>query len=121
MKGKAPNCSAMGSQTRVRKKPKPNLWRGSADWRQSSNTRSTVTSTTEAANRNVMTRAISSPLRSLETNERETPTGPALGKFVLVADTLLNLAQSLGFFGDHFRWKFGGRGGVGRILSIGKH
>src|SRR5438477_4771625 len=121
MKGKAPNCSAMGSQTRVRKKLKPNLWRGSADWRQSSNTRRTVTSTTEAANRKVMTRAISSALRRLETNERETPTGPALGKFVLVADTLLNLAQGLGFFRDYFRWKLGVGEGLGRILPIGKH
>src|ERR1700675_3061999 len=103
MKGKAPNCSAMGSQTRVRKKPKPNLCRGKTDCNHNSTTRRIVTSTTEAANRKVMTRAISSPSRSRETNEREPTTGPALGKFVLVADTLLDLAKRFGLFCNYFR------------------
>src|ERR1700756_5183816 len=91
----------MGSHTRVTKKLKPNLCRGNADWIHNSNTSKTVISTTEAAHRNVASRAISSPSRSRETNERGAATGPALGKFVLVADTLLNLVERLYFLRNH--------------------
>src|SRR5260370_24906231 len=102
MKGKAPNCSAMGSNTGVRKKLKPNLRRCSADCLHNSNTSSTVISTTDAAHRNVASLAISSPSRSRETNEREAITGPALGKFVLVRDTLLDFSTCLHFLPNNF-------------------
>src|SRR5260370_35547369 len=121
MKGKAPNCSAIGSHTRVRKKLKPNLCRGSADCIHNSNTSRTVISTTDAAHRNVASLAISSPSRSRETNEREATTGPALGKFVLVADTLLDLAKGFVLFCNNFLWKLGVGQGFALILSVGEH
>src|SRR6195256_6770088 len=73
----------MGSQTEVRKKLKPNLWRGRAEPCHKSKTRSRVTRTTEAANRKVIMWAISSPWRRRERNEREPATGPALGTVVV--------------------------------------
>src|SRR5229473_8492110 len=79
----------MGSQTEVRKKLKPNLWRGSAEPCHNSKTSSKVISTTEAANKNVIARAISSPSRSRERNEREPATGPAPGTVVVVVATML--------------------------------
>src|SRR5207245_7399781 len=77
MKGRAPNCSKMGSQTEVRKKLKPNLWRERTEPCHNSKTRSTVMRTTDAANKKVNMRAISSPSRNRERNEREPATGPA--------------------------------------------
>src|SRR5882724_672408 len=121
MKGKAPNCSAMGSHTRVKKKLKPNLCRGSADSLHNSNTSSTVITTTDAAHRNVKSLAISSPSRRRETNEREATTGPALGKFVLVADTLLDLAKRLQFLRYDFRGELCVCEGFCIVLPVGKH
>src|SRR6266851_4033868 len=88
MKGRAPNCPKMGSQTEVRKKLKPNLWRERTEPCHNSKTSSTVTRTTEAANKKVMIRAISSPWRRRERNEREPARGPALGTVVVVVATL---------------------------------
>src|SRR2546421_2512533 len=103
MKGRAPNCSKIGSQTEVRKKLKPNLWRARAEPCHSSKTSSTVTRTTEAANKKVIMRAISSPSRRRERNEREPATGPALGTVVVVVvATLLDVVQGLQFLCDDF-------------------
>src|SRR5260370_34885968 len=77
----------MGAQTEVRKKLKPKLWRGRTEPCHNSKTRSKVTSTTEAANKNVIIRAISSPSRSRDRNERKPETGPALGTEVVVVPT----------------------------------
>src|SRR5256885_7554425 len=95
MKGRAPNCSKMGSQTEVRKKWKPNLCRGRTEPCHNSKTRRRVTSTTEAANKKVIIRAISSPWRSRERNEREPATGPALGTVLVVVAMLLDVIQGL--------------------------
>src|SRR5260370_30524764 len=96
----------MGSQTEVWKKLKPNLWRGRTEPCHNSKTSSTVKSTTEAANKNVIIRAISSPSRSRERNEREPETGPAPGTVVVVVATfqkfLLDLAESFHFHGNDF-------------------
>src|SRR5580700_2798419 len=78
----------MGSQTEVRKKLKPNLWRGRTEPCHSSRTSSKVTSTTEAANKKVIRRAISSPSRRRERKEREPAAGPALGTVVVDVATL---------------------------------
>src|ERR1700674_5158153 len=102
MKGRAPNCSKIGSQTEVWKKLKPNLWRERAEPCHHLKTSSTVTRTTEAANRKVIMRAISSPWRSRERNERGPTTGPALGTVVVVVATLLDVVQGLQFLGDDF-------------------
>src|ERR1700694_1223885 len=102
MKGRAPNCSKMGAQTEVRKKLKPNLWRGRTEPCHSPKTRSRVTRPTEAANKKVIMRAISSPSRSRERNEREPTTGPAPGTVVVVVATLLDVVQGLQFLGDDF-------------------
>src|SRR6266849_9991054 len=89
MKGSAPNCSKIGSQTEVRKKLKPNLCRGRTEPCHNSKTRSKVMSTTEAANKKVIIRAISSLSRSRERNEREPEIGPAPGTMVVVVATML--------------------------------
>src|SRR5713101_6321502 len=78
----------MGSQTLVKKKLRPNLWRARTEPCQSSKTRSRVTRTTEAANKKVIMRAISSPSRRRLRKEREPATGPALGTVVVVVATL---------------------------------
>src|SRR6266478_130562 len=121
MKGRAPNCSKMGSQTEVRKKLKPNLWRARAEHCHNSKTSSTVTRTTEAANRNVIMRAISSPSRSRERNEREPATGPALGTVLIVVATLLDVVQGLEFLGDDFLRKFCIGQGLRVVLSVREH
>jgi hypothetical protein len=46
--------------------------------------------TTEAANKKVIMRAISSPSRRRLKNEREPATGPALGTIVVALDILSN-------------------------------
>src|SRR5438552_3949857 len=121
MKGRAPNCSKMGSQTEVRKKLKPNLWRARREPCHNSKTSSRVTRTTEAANKKVIMRAISSPSRRRERNEREPRTGPALGTMVVVVATLLDVVESLQFLGDDFLGKFrvGKRFGV--VLTVREH
>src|SRR5882672_12395840 len=103
----APNCSAAGSHNRVTKKYSPNLCRESADSCQSVKISRTVIRTTEPANKNVISRAISSPSRSLLRNEREPDIGPALGTVVVAAISpyaawLLNLGQRFFFLGDYF-------------------
>jgi hypothetical protein len=53
-------------------------------------------------------RAISSPSRSRESNEREPATGPALGTVVVVVvvvATLLNVVEGLQFLCDDFLGK----------------
>src|SRR2546423_7655167 len=92
----------MGSQTEVRKKLNPNLCRGRTEPCHNSKTRSRVTRTTEAANKKVIMRAISSPSRSREKSEREPATGPALGTVVVVVATLLDAVQGLQFLYDDF-------------------
>src|ERR1700720_2169570 len=107
MNGSAPNCSAIGSHTRVKKNCNPNLCRASAEPCHNSKISNSVTSTTEAANKNVISRAISSPSRSRLKNEREPAMGPALGTVVVAAIAslnrrLLNLGQRDLLFSDHF-------------------
>src|SRR4029077_15901457 len=125
MNGSAPNCSKMGSQTRVMKKSKPNLWRGSTEPRQSSNTSRTVIKTTEPANKKVMMRAISSPSRRRLKKEREPTTGPAPGTIVLVVTIssrqLLNVVERLQLHGDDFLGKPSVSKGLGVLLSIIQH
>src|SRR5260370_24524168 len=100
MKGRATKCSKMGSQTDVRKKWKPNLWRARAEPCHNSKTSSTVTRTTEAANRKVIIRAISSPSRRRERKEREPAAGPppgtVVGLFCTVLDAMLVLHVPFG-------------------------
>src|SRR5712692_950562 len=99
MNGSAPNCSKTGSQTRVTKKCNPNLCRAKAEPCHSSKISSSVTTTTDAANKNVISRAISSPSRSRLRNGRSCshyfrePSEPR---------RLLDAAQRLLFFGDYF-------------------
>src|SRR6266478_4795465 len=121
MKVRAPNWSKTGSQTFVRKKSNPNLWRGRTESRHNSRTSSRVTRTTEAANKNVITRAISSPSRSRERKERELAAGPALGTIVVAVDTLLHVVQRVHFFRDHFLGKLRVGKGLGLILSFSEH
>src|SRR5271169_5908742 len=126
MKGSAPNSPALGSQTRVTKKAKPNLWRARTEPCQSSKTKSKVMSTTEPANKKVMRRTISSPSRRRLKNEREPATGPALGRVVLVVDIssrrkLLNAVESFRLFGYHFLGQLCVGESLGIVLSIGQH
>src|SRR6266568_282185 len=121
MKGRAPKCSKMGSQTDVRKKLNPNLWRARAEPCHNSKTSSTVTRTTEAANRKVIIRAISSPSRRRERNEREPATGPPLGMVVVVVATLLDVIQGLQFLCDDFLRKLRIGQGLRVVLSVCQH
>src|SRR5437879_7384026 len=121
MKGRAPNCSKMGSQTEVRKKLKPNLCRGRTEPRHSSRTSRMVTSTTEAANKKVTMRAISSPSRRRDKNEREPATGPALVTVVVVVATLLDVIQGFQFLCDDFLRKLRIGEGLCVILSVRQH
>src|ERR1700689_3162630 len=84
MKGSAPKSPELGSQTLVKKKSRPNLWREAAEPVQSSNTSKQVMSTVAAAKTNVTRRAISSPSRRRSKNEREPQTRPPLGTGVVV-------------------------------------
>src|SRR5260370_10491994 len=124
MKGSAPNCSKIGSQTEGRKKLKPNLCRGRTEPCHNSKTRSKVMSTTEAANKKVIIRAISSPSRSRERNEREPEIGPAPGTVVVVVATfrkfLLDLAESFHFLGHDFLGELRIRQRLGIVLPIGQ-
>src|SRR5215469_93879 len=78
-------------------------------------------STTVAANRNMTSRAISSPSRRRDKNEREPARGPAPGTVVGLVATLLNRAQSLLFLGYDFLGKARIRKGFGVILPVTKH
>src|SRR5438132_11435965 len=121
MKGRAPNCSKKGSQTEVWKKLKPNLCRARTEPCHNSKTSSTVTRTTEAANKKVIMRAISSPSRSRERNAREPAAGPALGTMVVVVATLLDAVQGLQFLCDDFLRKLCVGQGFSIVLAIRQH
>src|SRR5205807_7316217 len=56
-----------------------------------------VISTTEAANKKVPSRAISSPSRRRDRNEREPARGPAPGTVVVVVATLIGSGPELSF------------------------
>src|SRR5262249_44425798 len=60
-------------------------------------TSKTVTRTTVAANRNVIRRAISSPLRNRERNEREPVAGPAFGTVVVDVATVVYWIEVIAF------------------------
>src|SRR2546427_11196847 len=92
----------MGSHTEVRKKLKPNLWRGRTEPCHNTKTSNKVTRTTQAANRKGIIRALSSPSRSRERNARKPATGPALGTEGVVVATLLDVVERLQFLCDHF-------------------
>src|SRR6266850_762068 len=125
MKGRAPKWSKMGSQTEVRKKLKPNLCRGRTESCHNSKTRSKVIKTTEAANKNVIIRAISSPSRSRDKNEREPTAGPALGTVVVVVATLaavlLDLVEGRQFPCHDFLRKLRIRQVFRIVLPVGQH
>src|SRR5271167_1697732 len=126
MKGSAPNSPALGSQTRVAKKAKPNLWRARTEPCQSSKTKSRVMSTTEAANKNVISRTISSPSRRRLKKDREPTRGSALGRVVLEVDIssgrrLLDAVESLYFFCDHFLGQLCVGKSLGIVLPVGQH
>src|SRR5258706_1627320 len=126
MNGSAPNCSAIGSHSRVKKTCNPNLSRASAEPCHNSKISNSVTSTTEMANKNVISRAISSPSRSRLKNEREPAMGPALGTVVVAAIAslngwLLNLSQRDLFFGNHFLRQPRVRQLLGVVLSVREH
>src|SRR6266481_5101902 len=95
----------MGSHTEVRKKLKPNLWRGRREPCHNTKTSNKVTRTTEAANKKVIIRAISSPSRSRERNESKTAMGPALGTVVVVVASLLDVVERLFFLVVDWRAK----------------
>jgi len=82
-------------------------------------------STTEAANRKVTRRAISSPSRRRARKEREPTEGPALGTVVLVAamwwsSRLLNPVECLRLLSDYFFGKLGVRERLDQVLSVGE-
>src|ERR1700687_3829078 len=126
MNGSAPNCSAIGSQTRVKKNCNPNLCRASAESCHNSIINNTVTSTVDTANKKVISRAISSPSRSLLRNEREPAIGLALGTVVVAAifplgAGLVNLLQRVLLLGDHFLRQPRVRQLLGVVLPVHKH
>src|SRR5215467_2422397 len=101
MKGRAPKSPWMGFQIEVRKKLRPNLCRAKVESCQSSTTSRIETSTTDAANKKVIRRAISSPSRRRERNEREPAAGPALGT---VVNDVATLFQSLAKSTESCQW-----------------
>src|SRR6267378_1513818 len=106
---------------KINEKLKPNLWRARAEPCHNSKTSSTVTRTTEAANKKVIIRAISSPSRSRERNEREPATGPAPGTVVVVVATLLDVVERLQFLCDDFLGKLRVGQGLGVVLTVREH
>src|SRR5215467_1771298 len=80
-----------------------------------------VISTTEAANRKVIRRAISSPSRNRDKNEREPATGSALGTVVVVVATLLNVVQSLFLLCHNLLRELRIGKGFRVILPVGEH
>src|SRR5580700_4990595 len=126
MNGRPPNCSKTGSQTEVRKNAKPNLCRARAEPCQSSKTKRMVISTTEAANKNVTSRTISSPSRRRLKKEREPKTWPALGRVVLEVDMsskprLLDGVESLYLLSDYFLGQLRVGKSLRIVLSVGQH
>src|SRR5260370_3122594 len=126
MNGSAPNCSAIGPTLQVKSNSNPNLCAGSADPCHNSKISNSVTSTTEAANKNVISRAISSPSRSRLKNEREPAMGPALGTVVVAAIAclerwLLNLGQRDLLFSDHFFRQLRVRQLLSVVLPVREH
>src|SRR5713101_1004125 len=110
MKGSAPKCSKMGSQTRVTKKAQPNLCRESAEFTHSSYTSRLVIRITLVANR----RVISSPLRKRRNNARGPQPGPGRSTAMGAVAILANLRDRLHLlFDDLFRQLR-----VGQRLSI---
>src|SRR5438045_8392914 len=95
----------MGSHTEVRKKLKPNLWRGRMEPCHNTKTSNKVRRTTEAANKKVIICAISSPWRSRERNERKPTTGPALGTGAVGVATLLEVVEGIHSLCDSFLGK----------------
>src|SRR5689334_2807698 len=80
-----------------------------------------VISTTEAANKKVISRAISSPSRKRDKNARGRETVGALGTVVVVVATLFNVVQSLLFLrNDLFREPPIGKC-LGVVLPVCKH
>src|SRR5271169_1602664 len=82
--------------------------------------------TTEAANKNVMSRTISSPSRRRRKKEREPTTGPALGRVVLAVDILckrklLDAVEGLHLFGHHFLGQLCVGKRLGIVLAVGQH
>src|SRR2546430_6614086 len=122
MNGSAPNCSKTGSQTRVTKKCSPNWCRASVEPCHSSKISNSVTSTTDAANKNVIIRAISSPSRSLLRNEREPGSGPAFGTVVVAAIVSLGrpLLLNLWLLNPCQRHTFSNRGRKKKQWQIGR-
>src|SRR5579883_349653 len=125
MKGSAPKSSVIGSQVSVKKKCKPNLCLGSAEFIHSSHTTAAVISTTLAAKTSVISRAISSPLRILSKNAREPDAGPAPFKVVLavatVPDVLLDFAEGLHFLRCDFLRQSCVRQCFRFVLPVGHH
>src|SRR5205814_9052570 len=103
------------------KKAERNAGDGKRDPRHKSRASKSVSRAAEAANKNVVKRAISSPSRRRDRKEREPAAGPALRTVVAVVDTLLNVGQSLLFLGYHFLREFRVRKGLGIILPVGEH
>src|SRR5580698_9467998 len=83
-------------------------------------------STTDAANKKVMSRTISSPSRRRVKNEREPATGPALGRVVLVVDIsygrkLLDAVEGFYLFGHNFLGQLCVGKRLGIVLPVGQH
>ena len=113
----------MGSQTLVTKKCNPNLCRGSVELIHNCQTNRIVINTTEAANKKVMRRAISSPSRRRDINEREPVAGPAVPRVVLVVATitlsrLLNLANCFLFLLQDFLRQLGVGKSFHQVLAV---
>src|SRR5579859_7918706 len=82
--------------------------------------------TTEAANKKVIMRAISSPSRRRLKNEREPATGPALGTMVVAVDIssnrkLSDFVESSYFLCDYFLGKLRVGERLGIVLPIRQH
>src|SRR5712692_1428731 len=114
MKGSAPKCSKMGSQTRVTKKAQPNLCRESAEFTHSSYTSRLVIRITLVANRRVTRCAISSPLRKRRNNARGSQPGPGRSTAMGAVAILANLRDRLHLLFDHLFRQLR----VGQRLSI---
>src|SRR2546425_1666737 len=111
----------IGSQTLVKKKCQPNLWRASRELAHSSYTSRLVTSTTEAAKHSVRRCAISSPLRSRRKNARGPAKGPVARTTWEDAAMLLNLGDGLHLLFDDFFREFCIRKRLGEFLAVGQH
>src|SRR5271154_1205968 len=97
MKGRAPNCSATGSQVLPVRKLKPNFARDGPECIQSSYTSRTVTKNTLAAKISVTRWVIWSPPRQLFTSFRGRDWGGAVTAAVPMQDLLLYQSELLLF------------------------